>query len=218
MQPNKLFLGELLSHRLRSSGPLALRCYDLASEVIVFGSMSVCLERPDSDIDVLCIGGLDLKLKSKQLDLIVVPFAATRSPAWLQSELATHVVQYGTWIKGVALWKNDVRIGPRAVDAKRRRVSAFMASLQNAWFKLEECFRVKYSVKLRRETQRLILLERNVAVPPTRILDYAWSSISGTSNDVSDRLRRFSCEPHNMFVDDLLGRVHSHLEANQSRS
>lgn len=208
-------LGELLQRRLASCGPRALQYLDHSSEIIVFGSMSAGLERPDSDMDVLCIGGSEYKLKSRLLDLIVVPSETTESPTWLQSELATHVGQYGTWIKGMPLWKHDLRIGLKTVDEKRRRVSAFMRALQNSWFKLEECFRVKYSVKLRRETQRLILLERNVAIPPTRILDYAWPSIAGTSRDVSSRLRQLVTAAHDSFVDDLLSRVQAQLEANQ---
>ena len=42
-------------------------------EVIVFGSMSGGLDRPDSDMDVLCVGGGDHKLKKSGLDLIIVP-------------------------------------------------------------------------------------------------------------------------------------------------
>src|SRR6266446_5877768 len=139
--------GKLLQQRVAGGGLQALQCLDYASEIIVFGSMSAGLERPDSDMDVLCIGGREYKLKSRLLDLIVVPLDSTRNQSWLQSELATHVCEYGTWIKGTPIWKDDVRIGLRAVDEKHHRVSAFVRSLQNSWFKLEECFRVKYSVK-----------------------------------------------------------------------
>src|SRR5260370_35382984 len=215
MQSGTKSLGEMLQHRLASCGPQALHYLDHASEIIVFGSVSAGLERPDSDMDVLCIGGREYKLKSGLLDLMVVPLEWTRNQSWLQSELATHVCKYGTWIKGTPLWTDDVRIGLSAVDEKHQRVSAFMRSLQNSWFKLEECFRVKYSVKLRRETQRLMLLERNVPIPPTRILDYAWPSIAGTSRDVCFRLRQLATAAHDSFVDDLLGRVHAHIEANQ---
>jgi len=93
-------LGEVLSQRLGRNGSQALRFFDQASEVVIFGSMSAGLERPDSDMDVLCIGGDYFKLKSKLLDLIVVPLEATKKQAWLQSELATHVGAYGTWITG----------------------------------------------------------------------------------------------------------------------
>src|SRR5258708_3653633 len=101
MQPSKAHLEKVLNQRLRRTEQSALRCLDEASEVIVFGSMSAGLDRPDSDLDVLCIGDLDYKLKSKQLDLLAVSSATRQSEAWLQSELATHVVKYGVWIKGI---------------------------------------------------------------------------------------------------------------------
>ena len=134
---------------------------------------------------------------------------------WLQGELATHVGAYGTWMKGTPQWKGEVRIGLGVIEDKRRRVSAFMKALQNSWLKLEECFRYKYSIKLRRETQRLLLLERRIPVPPTRVLDDGWPAIGGSPYDVCDRLRQLSSEPHGMFVEDLLTRVLAHLTANQ---
>src|ERR1035438_4380709 len=75
--------------RLVASGHHAQRCFDQACEVVVFGSMAVGLERPDSDIDILCIGALDFKLKTNRLDLIAIPVAATRHSPWLESELAS---------------------------------------------------------------------------------------------------------------------------------
>jgi predicted nucleotidyltransferase len=212
MQPNEELLTGVLSQRLGNAEPHALRFFDGASEVVIFGSMSAGLQRPDSDIDVLCIGGRDLKLKTRLLDLIVVPLEATKSRAWLESELATHVGAYGTWIKGTPLWKNDARVGPSAVDAKFRRVSAFMRALHHSWFRLEECFRSKYAVKLRRETQRLILLERNVAIPPTRILDHSWSTIAQSPRDVCARLFQFSSDADRRFINDLVDRVDAHFQ------
>jgi predicted nucleotidyltransferase len=215
MQANKAYLANVLNHRLGNTEPNARRWLAQASEVIVFGSMSAGLERPDSDVDVLCIADRDYKLKSKRLDLIGVSYETRKTEEWLHGELAAHVAKYGVWIKGTASWKYEVRIGAKAVDEKRRRVSAFMRSLQKSWLQLEECFRVKYSVKLRRETQRLILLERNVAVPPTRILDAAWASVSSTPYDVGERLRQFTPKGPDGFTHDLLCRVHAQLEGNQ---
>jgi predicted nucleotidyltransferase len=201
------FLAEALEPRLRASRPYVQECFEQASEVIIFGSMSAGLERPDSDIDVLCVAGCNYKLKTDLLDLIVVPSGVTKSRAWLESELATHVAQYGTWIKGTPRWKNDARIGQKAVNDKRRRLSAFMRSLQNSWAKLEECFRLKYSTKLRRETQRLILLERGIPVPPTRILDHSWASMSTQPHNVVDRLRQFAPRSSAPFLADLFARI-----------
>ena len=78
---------EVFIQRLKTVVPRAQHCLCEASEVVVFGSMSVGIDRPDSDIDVLCIGGGDRKLKTKKLDLIIVPAETPDSPLWLQSEL-----------------------------------------------------------------------------------------------------------------------------------
>src|SRR5258708_31438915 len=162
-------------------------------------------------MDVLCIGGRDFKLKSEALDLIVVPLEATKCEEWLQSELATHVGRYGIWIKGTPAWRNDVSVGQTVIGQKRRRVNAFMRSLQKSWLRLDECFRTKYSVKLRREAQRLILLEQNEAVPPTRILDFSWASLSRSPGEVSVCLRQFASEEDGSCMNDLLKRIEAHF-------
>ena len=199
-------LAEILSERLRRASPQAKRCITEAAEIIVFGSMSVGLERPDSDLDVLCVCGLEYKQKTNGLDLIAIPKSYTRSSSWLQSELATHVSEYGRWIEGSAEWRARTHVGTAAITEKRRRIAAFMKSLPISWSRLEETFRVKYSIKLRRETQRLILLEKGVSVPATRILDYHWSDISSSPNEVCDHLRQLSLHIHGGFTQDLLTR------------
>jgi len=211
MAKTQELLTQILSQRIKSSAPRAQYWLSGASEVIVFGSMSVGLNRPDSDIDVLCIGGDEGKVKTNELDLIAVSVEATRSRAWLQSELASHVAEYGTWIKGSPTsWRSEVGIGPTVAMEKRRRVSAFMTAIPKSWLKLEERFRVKFSTKLRRETQRLILLERSVPIPPTRILDCSWFTISKSPTEVHERLRALAPNSFSAFTDDLLARLDPH--------
>jgi Nucleotidyltransferase domain len=206
-------LNRIAVTRLAASGRHAQGCFDQACEVVVFGSMAVGLERPDSDIDILCIGALDFKLKTSSLDLIAIPLARTKDSPWLESELASHVKEYGTWLKGSPQWGTEVCIGQRAIDEKRRRICAFMKSLRDSWLKLDEVFRVKYSVKLRRETQRLLLLERGAPVPATRILDSSWSSISKFPYEVHDRLSRLASRSSNSVLKDLFGRIDSHFDS-----
>src|SRR5215470_12584639 len=136
VRPNPEFLHSQLHRRLACNGSRALEVVRDASEVIVFGSFSAGLERPWSDIDVLCIGGRKGKIKSASLDLII----------------------------------------------ESSHVTASTRSLERSWDRLENCFRAKYALKLRRETQRLCLLERNLAIPPTRLLDQAWSDFGGTTD------------------------------------
>ena len=189
--------------------PLGQKRLDDSLEVVIFGSMSVGLERSDSDIDILCVGKDDYQLKSNGIDLIVISSESTNSPIWLESELASHIVEYGTWIKGSSRWKDDVHIGRRAIQNKRRRVAAFIKALADSWFRLDTGFRVKYSVKLRRETQRLLLLERGTPVPATKILDTFWNSVALSPDEVHDRLRGLTCSAPNSFAEDLIGRIDS---------
>ena len=133
--------------------------------------MAVGMNRPDSDIDVFCIGRVNSKLKTEVLDLVSMTEETLLSSGWLSSELALHVRQYGVLIKGRADWLSSAQLTTQTVEAKRRRVGAFMRSLPHSWASLEQGFRIKYAIKLRREMQRLLLLEQGVAVPPTRMLD-----------------------------------------------
>jgi predicted nucleotidyltransferase len=214
MQRTKESLTELLAQRLRTGGVRAQQYVDAASEVIVFGSVSAGLDRPNSDIDVLCIGPYDCKLKTDVLDLIGFSRGATEDRTWLQSELVSHVAAYGSWIRGSAAWANHVRIGERVVVDKHRRVSAFIRSLSNSWVSLDGCFRKKYAIKLRRETQRLILLEQGIPVPPTRVLDNNWSSFAKSPLDICERLEIIAGNVKTGFMDELVSRVRAHFETN----
>jgi len=190
--------------------------FDESTEVIVFGSMSLGLERPDSDIDVLCVGSHEFKLKTDAVDLVGVPIGQVGRSPWFESELASHIAEYGTWIKGSSHWACKAKIGQHALDNKRRRITAFLRSLPGVWLRLDEGFRVKYSVKLRRETQRLLLMERGTPVPPTKILDSFWNTVSKSPFDVHDRLRRLTPCSHSQFIEDLLDRIDTHFSAVQT--
>src|SRR5262249_4335845 len=148
---SKQHLADLLIQRLERNGLYRGSFFTEAVEIIVFGSMAVGLNRPDSDIDILYIGNDHFKIKKPKLDLIGIPATETINTSWLQSELASHVACYGTWLKGTPQWKDRVRIGHAVVRHKRRRIAAFMNALPKVWFKLDDCFRTKYSIKLRRE-------------------------------------------------------------------
>jgi predicted nucleotidyltransferase len=213
---NRNAIERIAAQRVAAVGASAQSYFDEASEIIVFGSMSAGLAGPGSDIDILCFGLHAYKLKTDLLDLIGFPRELATSPAWLQSELATHIAEYGTPLKGGSKWINFARIGQSAIDIKSRRVATFLRSLPNAWLNLNEGFRIKYAVKLRRETQRLILLERGIAVPPTKILDNSWESISRSRCEIEDRLLRMSIDRQSVFIRDLLGRIEAHFAANDT--
>jgi predicted nucleotidyltransferase len=192
------------------------KCLEESTEIVVFGSRSVGLERADSDIDILCIGGFNLKLKTAHLDLNAIQTKETRESHWLNSELASHIAEYGSWIKGTPDWIVRVHIGEEAIEAKRRRVAAFMRALPDKWSGLYEGFREKYSIKLRRETQRLLFLERGEPIPPTKILDSYWKAVSSSSCDVHNCLRRFSNSHRTSFEQDLFTRIDLAMQAQDS--
>jgi predicted nucleotidyltransferase len=218
MEKTEATLNKVLTARLSEAPEAAKESFHDATEVIIFGSMAAGLDRFDSDIDVLCIGNHDYKLKSRSMDLIAVPCRVTEAQSWLGTELATHVVKYGIWIKGVPQWKNNVYFAQTTIEAKRRRICAFLTSLQHPWFRLQGCFREKYSVKLRRETQRLILLERNTPIPPTRALDEARVATRQPTNEVCERLRQLSPSTGDHWLEDLIGRVDAHFLRGQPAS
>ena len=196
-----------------SATAVGRKCLEESSEIIVFGSRSVGLERPDSDLDVVCVGSFNLKLKSALLDLNAIKTIETRQSRWLNSELASHIAEYGCWIKGTPDWIARVQIGDAAIEAKRRRLTAFMRALPDKWAVLDEGFRKKYSIKLRREAQRLLLLERGKPVPPTRVLDSFWKTVSTSPRDVQCCLRQFSSFHRISFEEDLLARIDSTMLA-----
>ncbi len=187
------------------------RCLDSADQVIVFGSMALGVERPDSDIDVLCVGDCDCKLKTPYLDLIGVSRETIEDSSWLCSELASHIACYGRWLRGSPAWTSRVAIGRKAVIQKQRRVVAFMTGLPRVWANLENCFRVKYSIKIKRETQRLILLRRSVPIPPTKILDESWDIYSQSPGDLLETLQSLSPAVRPGFVSELLAIADKHL-------
>lgn len=199
-------LSNLAIRRLRRT-EIGIRCLEESSEIVVFGSRSVGLERTESDLDVLCIGYWDCKLKTSYLDLSALHIKNANELTWLGSELASHIAKYGTWIKGSPQWIDGVYISPATIDAKRRRLAAFFRALPDRWSDLDEEFRRKYTTKLRREAQRLLLLEHDIPIPPTRLLDESWKAFSLSTRDIRDCLTRFFKCNSNGFEKDLLDRV-----------
>jgi hypothetical protein len=89
------------------------------------------------------------------------------------------------------------------IEVKRRRVTAFVRRLPEVWDELDWDFRIKYLIKVRRETQRLIRIESHIAVPPTRVLDEI-PPHAPERFEVCDRLRRLSKPQHTDFWEAFL--------------
>jgi predicted nucleotidyltransferase len=203
MKASRRDIAELAFERLAEAG-FSARSLQEFTEIVVFGSTSAGLQSPDSDVDVLCIGKRDFKYKTERLDLLGMRTEAARSPAWLSGELASHIARYGTWVKGSPSWCGSVRIGESAIWEKRRRIAAFLRVLPVRWSGLHQVFRTKYCVKVRRETQRLMLMEGGTPIPPTRILDNSWRDASGSRSAVDDRLCGLVCFHNRPFTKELL--------------
>lgn len=200
-------LTNILLERMRSAGHDGDYWFAKASEIIVFGSTAAGLARRNSDIDILIVGGPHCRVKTRDLDLIGISLTQAHSSRWLESELASHIQRYGVWVKGMPRWKDNVQLGPRAIHNKRQRIESFLTHLSGPWPTLEEDFRVKYSVKLRREAQRLALLTRGVAIPPTWVLDHKWKELHLSFHEVRAQLCRLSTNVDRPFFGDLLGRI-----------
>jgi hypothetical protein len=149
-----------------------------ATEIVVFGSYVAGLQAADSDIDILCVGN-GPRLKSTSLDLSWVSESNISEDAWLGSELAGHIAKYGIWLRGDGRWRSHVFTGARAIERKRRRIVSLSRTVTQLWDRLHPIFRDQYNITIRRELQRLELLQKRVQVPPTKLLDDEWSWETG---------------------------------------
>jgi hypothetical protein len=161
-----------------------------SQEIIVFGSTAVGLDRPSSDIDILCVG-TGVSSKSPRLDLVFRKPEEVDSIRWRQSELAGHVASYGIWLKGSASWSSDV--GGEAIQRKRRRIFRLIASASRHWRDLSPVFRARHLTTIRRELQRLSFLSRGLSVPPTPILESSCAaSLQAAQAAISGDIARIS--------------------------
>ena len=207
-RPSEGQLQSLLSQRLALYRVQKL--IDQAHEVVIFGSVAASLDRANSDLDVLVVSDQNESFKSEKLDIVAVSLATRDSNEWMTSELASHIKKYGVWLSGSRNW-GELEISQRAIDLKARRIRTFLRSLPRSWDKLDDVFKTKYATKIRRETQRLILLESKEAIPPTRLIDEEWCSRFGTERNVVDRLADLNVGSESFVFDEIRIRISKHL-------
>lgn len=216
-------LGPFLRARIGRCGDQLHRAVEEASQVAIFGSRSVGFQKTTSDLDVFLVYRSDFKFKNSLIDTVVVTEAEIGSQDWRESEIANHIGAYGIWLRGNPDWSDGIRIGKQASLKKQRRIYAFLRCLPGTWERLEECFKVKYAIKLRREAQRLILIERGVPIPPTALLDSLWATHSECRERVLVKLQAacgdaFSVEkllgyaPYRPPSPNLVDRIGSHRQ------
>ena len=202
----------LLEQRLSEVSKQTRDWVEQSTHIAVFGSAACRLEQPESDLDVLCVGPKEFKFKSPRLEITSLTEGTPTYTAWRQGELAFHLSRYSVWLKGDPAWSDGILLGESAVSNKLRRLSAFLRFLPGAWKGLGPNFHKKYSVKLRRETQRLLLLEGRVPIPPTLVLDSIWANCANARPVVVKRLNAVAEEVcvHQSFVsgaEDSFGMV-----------
>jgi hypothetical protein len=164
--------------RMRSGVPSADWADIVArsAELMVFGSRAVQVNRTVSDLDVLIVADFRWRPKNRQLDVVWISQSELFSASWLESELASHIARYGICLKGNTGWCRQVSIGSRALDRKSRRISSLVRNLRQSWTRLHPLFKARYKTTIRRELQRLSLLQQGIPTPPTPILDAEWHS------------------------------------------
>src|SRR5438128_2294445 len=104
------------------------KSYQRAKQVIVFGSWAVGVQRPGSDIDVLCIGK-GQAVTSDRLHIIWMSTARLSEHVRRGSELACHLAAYGVWLKGVRTVPNHVCPSVDTVNRRRRHITSRMKAL-----------------------------------------------------------------------------------------
>jgi len=127
----------------------------------------------DSDLDVLCVGK-GPRLKSRSLDLSWVSRKDIREDVWLGSELAGHIGKFGIWLRGNGDWRGRIFASAGAIERKRMRIISLSRTVTSLWDRLHPVFHSQYNVTIRRELQRLSLLQAQLRIPPTRVLDDEW--------------------------------------------
>jgi hypothetical protein len=184
-------LAHLLAKSRRHLTAEIIDALDRAHETVVFGSSACCLRTPHSDLDLLCVSQRTFHYSSRIIDIVCLSEQDAHEGLWLGSELAGHVVRYGVWIDGESTWAESVRLSSDALLKKKRRIEAYAAALGQRWSNLDGLFRSKYILKLRRETQRLLLLQQGTPIPPTRLLDLEWWSNHDACTRVFSELSKF---------------------------
>jgi hypothetical protein len=145
-----------------------------SEQLVLFGSRAAGLSRTASDWDLLAVGA-GRSCHTPTLDLIWVSERELATPTWLAGELAAHVARWGRWLHGTPDWTAEVRCGEAARARKARRLASRLAALEKAWSLLPAATRIEERILLRRDLQRHALLAEGQPVPPSRMLDDAWT-------------------------------------------
>jgi predicted nucleotidyltransferase len=166
----------LRKHMVDSGSRYDDNLFSSANELVIFGSRAAGVNSPTSDIDVLIVSNQKSRVHFCGVDIVMLNRADIESREWLRSELASHVSQYGKWLKGDGSWRSATSLSDYAAARKKYRIAARLRALHHAWPRLHSIFQIKHATTIRRELQRLSLLLQRTAIPPTPLLDEAWAT------------------------------------------
>jgi hypothetical protein len=161
-------------------------------QVVLFGSTAVGLASDRSDVDLLVFGG-KVPAEIDGVDIVWFSAETTFTQAWLGSELANHVARYGIWLLGDDDWSEKCFVSERSIALKIRKIEARVSGLTSCWAAFSERYQQKHIRLIRRDLQRLNLMQNGFAVPPGPTLDANWDSIGGRYqiDSLSERSREF---------------------------
>jgi predicted nucleotidyltransferase len=140
-----------------------------SSEAILFGSYAMECETQKSDIDILFVCN-ETNFKDKNLDFMCIPEQRLHLKSWLGSELANHIAEYGTWLKGQGNWRHSVFVSKSSIDRKKIKI---LTRLSHLWVKQINSDRnllLTLFQDIVLDGYRLILLENKCAVPASAII------------------------------------------------
>jgi len=147
-----------------------------AQAIILFGSRATSFYSRDSDVDLLCLG-TGRRISSDGVHLVWISLHRFKSNDWRTSELGGHVARYGVLLHGKAPIGTARPAGPTAIKRKLMKIRERADVLDENWRSLSSQFRRAEIRKLRRDIQRLAILEAGGAVPPTPMLDRQWAHV-----------------------------------------
>jgi len=140
--------------------------------LIVFGSMATGEARPTSDVDVLVVGSPECVVSSRA-DVVAFPRDRFDVRAFEVTELGQHVARFGVPVIG-QLQLRCRKVSEAALRAKARKATASLRSLARLGALVPSQLRSQLAVDIRRDLQRLALLQNGEAVPTRWALDDAW--------------------------------------------
>lgn len=167
-----------IDDRLREAGIDLHRIASGGGGVWLFGSRAVGCAREDSDWDLLVLTPFtasETRRRYGNVDVIHVALAELH--AWASSELAAHVEEYGVRLDPGSPIEINAR--PTAAAGRKQALVATRSRfLDRIWVALRPAQLSCELLRLRRNAHRGWFLAKGKGVPPTALLDQAWSVAS----------------------------------------